>query len=133
MVNSGESGLIQEDKPTLTPKQWLKKERGWKGLVSQAKKREEALQDRADELESKLNDAESSSKVVPYTHNDLPSYLPVCPGPGCESPNPNFRKEVKCDNCGGLLGAKSDLAKLKACPWCSATGDIGVEIEQEEE
>ena len=112
-------------------KEWKYKEKGWKGQLGKLRKEQNELEARNAELEEQLNSEKDSSKVIPFTHKDLPSWLPKCPGPNCNDKNPNYKKEISCTECDGNLGGRDDLKSLESCPHCEATGDIAQLNEEE--
>ena len=118
-LESLENGLNLE-------KEWKSKEKGWKGQLGKLRSKANQLENANSELEAKLESQKNSSKVIPFTHSDLPSWLRKCVGPGCSGNNPNYKEEVTCSSCEGNLGSQDDLDSLDSCPHCDATGDIGV-------
>lgn len=45
--------------------------------------------------------------------------------PTCGDPNPDFKDEIECKDCGHALGAEATLDKVKNCPGCGHEGKIG--------
>jgi len=105
-------------------------ERGLRGQLALVRKELAEAKGATTVVEQEL----SEHKVVPYEHKDLPAYVPVCPGPNCGAPNPNYPgldKLAKCTNCKSPVGTPDNLPDK--CPYCGNTEAEMKENEEEEE
>jgi hypothetical protein len=59
------------------------------------------------------------TKVVEHSMSITDAFCPECGGP-----NPDFKDETECIECGHPLGAIATLDKVKNCPGCGKSGKI---------
>ena len=88
-----------------------------------------------------LEDKPEQGKDVPWTHKELPTYIPKCPGGTCGKANPNFpglEKLAICKDCKHPVGTAQEIKddmiggiKGSSCPWCDGKYAIMPEVKHD--
>ena len=73
----------------------------------------------APEAEKPEKPSEPEKKGVDHARSITDQFCPEC-----GDPNPEFKDETECKECGRSLGAVETLSRVKQCPGCGATGKI---------